>query len=562
MVCKNTPQVLVVVLLIAVFSISVNAEVPNYINYQGRLTDDSGQPVTGSKLIKFKIYSSPDGTDSLWSSAFRAVQVSEGLFNVRLGEVAPLPIDLFAGDDPRYLGITVDTDAEVTPRTQFITVPYAFHAEIADSAKSAPSSPDGDWSINGDNIYHETGNVGIGTTTPSENLVVGNDLGSSFGNHIVIGDDETGAYPGLIIGRSSDYYGWMSYIVDEDYLTIGSKTVDSFYTNTLVARGGNVGINNTSPSEPLSIGADLGSSGWDYITIGNSVADRGCGIKFGEDGTHHGVISWGNNDNSISISTRNGGSYNNELVLENGNIGIGGQPLDTVSLYISNTDRQYGIHSIVRNIATDNNRIGVLGEAFDAYSNIGIYGYAEGGAFATGVFGRAIGGSYSNAGRFDGDVDISGSLSKSSGSFKIDHPLDPENKFLQHSFVESPDMMNVYNGNIILDEKGQAVVQLPEYFEALNKDFRYQLTAIGAPGPDLYIAEEILDSRLVIAGGEPGMKVSWQVTGIRQDRWANEHRIQVEVDKSEEEQGCYIAPELYGYGKEKSINYKLYQRHE
>ena len=81
--------------------------------------------------------------------------------------------------------------------------------------------------------------------------------------------------------------------------------------------------------------------------------------------------------------------------------------------------------------------------------------------------------------RVPGNLIVSGSISKGSGSFKIDPPLDPQNKYLSHSFVESPDMMNVYNGNITTNEQGEATVTLPAYFEALNRDFRYQLTVIG-----------------------------------------------------------------------------------
>jgi hypothetical protein len=135
------------------------------------------------------------------------------------------------------------------------------------------------------------------------------------------------------------------------------------------------------------------------------------------------------------------------------------------------------------------------------------------------------------AGLFDGNVHVKGTLTKTAGSFRIDHPLDPEHKYLSHSFVESPDMMNVYNGNATLDENGRATVDLPQYFEALNKDFRYQLTAIGAPGPNLYVAEGVKQNRFRIAGGRPYASVSWQVTGIRQDTYANEHRIKVEEAK-------------------------------
>ncbi|MDX1546876.1 MAG: hypothetical protein R3247_07810, partial [Rhodothermales bacterium] len=156
-----------------------------------------------------------------------------------------------------------------------------------------------------------------------------------------------------------------------------------------------------------------------------------------------------------------------------------------------------------------------------------------------------------------GDVTFSGNVSKAGGSFRIDHPLDPANKFLYHSFVESPDMMNVYNGNVVLDANGEAVVEMADWFEALNRDFRYQLTAIGAPGPNLYIAEEINGNRFRIAGGTPGMKVSWQVTGVRQDRWAEEHRIPVEVDKPAGVRGLYLHPQEFGQPLSRGIGYEL-----
>ena len=155
------------------------------------------------------------------------------------------------------------------------------------------------------------------------------------------------------------------------------------------------------------------------------------------------------------------------------------------------------------------------------------------------------------AGYFPGDVYIS-YLSKGGGSFKIDHPLDPENKYLYHSFVESPDMMNVYNGNIILDSNGDAKVELPDWFEALNKDFRYQLTCIGGFAP-IYISEEISNNMFKISGGDPGMKISWKVTGIRKDPYADKNRIQVEVEKSSKEKGHYLHYKEYNQPIEKSI---------
>jgi len=153
-----------------------------------------------------------------------------------------------------------------------------------------------------------------------------------------------------------------------------------------------------------------------------------------------------------------------------------------------------------------------------------------------------------------GSGEVSGMFSKGGGTFKIDHPLDPENKYLYHSFVESPDMMNIYNGVEVFDENGFATVELPDYFEALNKEFRYQLTAIGAAMPNLYVAEEINSNTFVIGGGEANKKVSWQVTGVRQDKFANENRVIDEVQKEDYNKGRYIHPYLFGEPASKRIH--------
>lgn len=184
---------------------------------------------------------------------------------------------------------------------------------------------------------------------------------------------------------------------------------------------------------------------------------------------------------------------------------------------------------------------GVAGIAYSTSGvNVGVYGSTN----------SSIGW----AGFFDGDVNINGTLFKSGGAFRIDHPLDPENKYLTHSFVESPDMMNVYNGNITLDASGEGWVELPGYFEALNKDFRYQLTAIGASGPNLYIAETVSNNRFKIAGGTANLNVSWQVTGVRQDTYALENPIVVEQDKVDTELGGFAPQQVLQQGIEPALH--------
>lgn len=149
------------------------------------------------------------------------------------------------------------------------------------------------------------------------------------------------------------------------------------------------------------------------------------------------------------------------------------------------------------------------------------------------------------AARFEGNVQVTGTLSKGAGSFQIDHPLAPADKYLYHSFVESPDMKNVYDGIATLDRRGEAWVELPDWFKALNETFRYQLTALGTPAPNLHVADEIVGNRFRVAGGGAGQRISWQVTGIRHDAFARAHRIPVEVDKPAQERGTYLYPELH-----------------
>ena len=153
-----------------------------------------------------------------------------------------------------------------------------------------------------------------------------------------------------------------------------------------------------------------------------------------------------------------------------------------------------------------------------------------------------------------GNWNVTGNLSKAGGSFKIDHPLDPENQYLYHSFVESPDMLNIYNGNVTLDARGEATVELPDYFEALNRDFRYQLTPIGAAFTP-YVLAKVRGNQFRIAG-QPGAEVSWQVTGIRHDKWANENRIPVAQAKEPANRGRYLHPAAFGQPAERGIGYR------
>jgi hypothetical protein len=143
-------------------------------------------------------------------------------------------------------------------------------------------------------------------------------------------------------------------------------------------------------------------------------------------------------------------------------------------------------------------------------------------------------------------------------AFTIDHPQDPENKFLKHYSMESPEVLNTYRGNATLDANGEATVTLPSYFEAINRNVSYQLTPIGAAAPGLYIKEEVSNGRFVIAGGAPGMKVSWNIYAERNDAYMQQNPSSREVEpaKKPHQRGLYLMPKLFGQPAEKGIFYK------
>jgi hypothetical protein len=220
-----------------------------------------------------------------------------------------------------------------------------------------------------------------------------------------------------------------------------------------------------------------------------------------------------------------------------------------------------GVHSLNFNGGTATNQgslatptAGVYGLA-EVEGGNGVIGEADNGTNPYGVWGRST----FHAGHFDGDVYVAGDLTATGAkAFKIDHPLSPETKFLQHAAVESPAMMNVYNGNVTTNRRGFATVRLPRYFQALNRDFRYQLTPIGQFAQAI-VAREIENNRFTIRTDEPKVKVSWQVTGVRQDAYARANPLQVELPKTEDERGKYIDPKLYGKPARLGLEYEKLQ---
>jgi hypothetical protein len=222
------------------------------------------------------------------------------------------------------------------------------------------------------------------------------------------------------------------------------------------------------------------------------------------------------------------------------------------------TGRSTGGVGVLGDSAGDN---GVQGQSSSG-ADSGVYGFNSGGGFGVAgrtnansgifaaVFGENTAGGY--AGYFSGATNTRGTTSASLGTYTIDHPQDPANKYLNMEAMSGPEAMSVYNGNVTTNATGDATVTLPGYVEALNKDFRYQLTVIGTFAQAI-VSTEIQKNSFTIKTDKPNVKVSWQVTGVRKDPYAAKNQVEVEQDKPDVERGYYRHPEVYGLPDSQNI---------
>ena len=319
---------------------------------------------------------------------------------------------------------------------------------------------------------------------------------------------------------------------------------------TTATSGLNFGISGQSASTDGRgiYGYATSTSGLNYGVYGASSSSSGTGV-FGIATSTSGDVNGGyfqSNSSegravygycSATTGINNGGFFLNRSSSGNGVFGYSisatGETIGVIGQTISNE----GIG--VKGVATGTSTGNTYGGVFLTVSDDGTGVYAAVNSTSTNTYGlRGFANGYAvyASGRF---------AATGTKSFQIDHPLDPANKYLNHYCSEGAEPLNAYSGNIILDDRGEAWVELPDYFEFINKDFRYQLTCIGGFSP-VYISQEISHNRFKIAGGQPGMKVSWRVEATRNDRWVERYGAPVEQDKPESHRGKYLNPELFG----------------
>jgi len=492
-------KTLVLVLVVVLCACAVDAFVPQTMSYQGVLRDASGNVAPdGVHNLTFRIYDVDGGGTALWTEA-QMVLIEGGIVNAVLGHSVPLDLPF---DTAYWLGITIDDDPELLPRTELTSAPYALHAAYADEG-----APDGDWIMNGVNIYRGDGNVGIGLPTPMEKLeVVGTVKTTGFQlttapapGHVLMSDAAgVGTWQpsagGVGGGGTAEYVPKFTGVTTignsiiyetGGQVTIGTTTTDGkltvenagdvptlSLTNTASNTGSPALVVEKTQSQhsvgtvarfiaPMATSNGLflqcnredESSGWNafYVTLDGLAKSTGIYID-------------PLNDRERSIWASNTYLHNDARVVYARYAGAGAY--DAVAVYgESKPQDYYGIGGQFAGgyIAVDGRVEPTGSESYmglrgavegGSGSNFGVVGNAMNGDSNIGIYGAAGGGSESWAGYFDGNVRVAGTFSNPGPVLEMDHPSDPESRYLRHALVASPEMKTIYDGTVVLDADG------------------------------------------------------------------------------------------------------------
>lgn len=464
---------------------------PTFLNYQGKLTSPGGVPVAdGFHDVTFRIFDLPNGGTLLWEE-LRKVETVNGVFSVPLGEKAALKPDVFK--QRLFLEIEIGGN-KLLPRQELGSVAFSVRAltmpdgsittamigeAVVTSAKIASGA------VRADKIAANA----VQTGKIVDKAVTGAKLADNSVSETKIADNAVATRSvgdGQITGAKIAANSVGPALLTSDYLSLAK-----------VSGGRMVGLE--SGKSMITTNLFVNANGWEdpnaYVDL--AIGDNDTGFKWRGDGwidffTQGTTLA---HFSQFGINLKQG-----RLYLDNH--GWGGQPAYDLTIGDSDTGLHWPADGHIDFYSNGVRRARIDPEGLDV----------------------------------DGNLSVTGTISKGGGSFKIDHPLDPDNKYLYHSFVESPDMKNIYDGVVKLDRDGTATVKLPDYFEALNRDYRYQLTCIGGYA-QVYVKQKVKNNRFVIAGGKSDIEVSWMITGIRQDDYAKENRIIPEVSKQPAEKG-------------------------
>jgi hypothetical protein len=277
------------------------------------------------------------------------------------------------------------------------------------------------------------------------------------------------------------------------------------------------------------------------------------------------------------------GVYGRSYASVNGSIGVYGR-----SSYNTNSGATYGVYGRSDGQEASPSGpypLGVYGLAGNASSSFGIGGYFQSNAYqgcgaegqgrlvgvravATATSGLNFGVAATTssaagvAGWFEGDVNVTGDIHKSNCYFLIDHPLDPENKLLRHTCVESPEGLLIYRGTVKPNAEGEAIVELPSYFKALTDEENASVYLTPHGKPFLTGFEWEPGHTAFTVYGSPERTVSWMVLAGRDDPVARQNQRPVEEEKGSGGSLCnrgeLLYPTAYGYPETTGVKERIF----
>ena len=290
-------HLIILTMILCIIIVSVHADVPHLINFQGTLTDSAGNPITGTRTMWFSIYSDSTGGTPLWTEQHNSIVIAEGLYHVILGSTTPIPTSLFDGST-LWFGVRIDPDPqELIPRQPLISVPYGYKSVRSDTANTlqVPLHLTGTPEQSGSIIWGtSTSNTGVGVlgeNTHSGNTGMLGGLGwgvrgnNNNGNLGYLGYSGYGVYGYHYSGNwgllgSSNYGVWgrhqingnIGYLGGDSIGVYGYSTEYAGYFDGNLIITGNVGIDTTNPTHKLVVvgqaisGVNSNASG-NYSTI-------------------------------------------------------------------------------------------------------------------------------------------------------------------------------------------------------------------------------------------------------------------------------------------------------
>ena len=509
----------VLTILFLAITVSVFAQSPDAFNYQTVVRDVSGN-VLANQNVGFRIailQGSQTGT-IVYQESHSPTTNGFGLANMAVGSGTPLngnfsTIDWSNG--PYYVQTAIDPTGGTAYATmgtsELVSVPYALHAKnvptnlselnndagfvtSADDADNDPNNEIQTLSLNGSMLSISDGNT---VTLPS----------SGGGNTLDMAYDQGGAGLGRTI------------TVDAQEVEMTTATANG---NALKLTNSNTGTalvaETTNPATTFSaIQAQTNSSSTAAAAVVGSTSGA----------------AWALTGQAEAASTTQSAIYGSNLRTTGGH-GVYGIGFNGV---VGETQYSTGNAVFGENydaVAPLGNGIGVAGTGY--YGVVGEDRYLGAQAGANGVFSN-------------GNFTATGTK-----NFTIDHPSDPENKFLRHFSSESNEVLNIYRGNVMFDANGEAVVEMPAYYHLINKNASYQLTPVGGYA-QLFVKEKIENGQFIIGGGTEGMEASWTVYAERNDPYLQQYPFHrdVEVEKREGQKGKYLMPQLYGESMDKKM---------